>query len=89
MNITKVHGSYSKELLDNINRIKLACTDNQYSLSGMRSLILDIIEPAFIGTVAKQRFINYLSNCRSKKEVYSLCWNTIQKAMDYNPARTY
>ena len=89
MNITKVNGSYSKELLDNINQIKIACADNQYSLSGMKSLILDIIEPAFIGTVAKQRFINYLSTCRSKKEVYSLCWNTIQKAMKYKPARTY
>lgn len=89
MNITKVNGSYSKELFENINQIKSACYDRNYSLSSMKGLILDIIEPAFIGTVAKQRFMGYLSDCRSKNEVYKLCWNTIQKAMKYKPARTY
>lgn len=89
MNITKVNGSYSKELFNNIDLITAAKYDSSVSLSSMKQTVLAIIEPAFIGTVAKQRFIGYVHNCQSKNAVYKLCWNTIHKAMSYNPTRTY
>ncbi len=57
MNITKVDGSYSKELFENMNEIK-ACSFSGYStVEDMRELVLEIIEPAWIGTVARNRFI--------------------------------
>jgi hypothetical protein len=89
MNITKVNGSYSKELLENIDLITAAKYNSSVSLSSMKQTVLAIIEPAFIGTVAKQRFIGYVHNCQSKNAVYKLCWNTIHKAMSYKPTRTY
>lgn len=83
MNITKVNGSYSKELFDHMNEIR-ACSFSEYtSTENMRDLVLEIIEPAWIGTVARTRFISYLNNCQSKKEIYWLCYNTVQKAMKY------
>jgi hypothetical protein len=89
MNITKVDGSYSKELFENMNEIK-ACSFSGYTtVEDMRELVLEIIEPAWIGTVARNRFIGYLNDCQSKKEIYWLCYNTVQKAMKYKPkART-
>ena len=45
----------------------------------------DAAEVAHIEAEAKTRFMDYLDACTSKKEIYGLCHNTIQKAMKYDP----
>jgi hypothetical protein len=87
MNLTKVNGTYSKELLENINEIRKVSFDKNTSLEYMRNYILEVIEPAYIDATAKKRFIEYLENCDSKKSIYWLCYNTIQKAMKHKPSR--
>ena len=83
MNLTKKNGCYAKELFENLDEIKDLYDDNQISVSNMRATVLKIIEPAWINRVAKKRFISYLEDCYSKRQIYNLCWNTIQKAMKY------
>ena len=83
MNLTKVNGTYSKELYENMDEIKELVSDKSYSFASMKNCILEIIEPAWINKVAKKRFIGYLNNCTSKYEIYRLCSNTVQKAMKY------
>ena len=87
MNLTKVNGTYSKELYENMEEIKDIVSDKSYSVASMKSCILGIIEPAWINKAAKKRFISYLNNCGSKYEIYRLCNNTVQKAMKYSSGR--
>ena len=87
MNLTKVNGTYSKELYENMEEIKDIVSDRSYSTASMKSCILDIIEPAWINKIAKKRFIGYLNNCGSKNEIYRLCYNTVQKAMKHKSGR--
>ena len=89
MNITKVDGAYSKELRDNWNEIRKASFNEHVSLEDMKNYILDIIQPAYINAAAKKRFIESLEGCETKKSVYWLCNNTIQKAMKYKKTATY
>ena len=83
MNLTKVSGTYSKELYENMDEIKEIVSDKSYSFASMKNCILEIIEPAWIDKVAKKRFIGYLNNCKSKAEIYRLCSNTVRKAMQH------
>ena len=86
MNLTKVNGTYSKELAVNMTEIRKSSFDSSVSTEDMRALILDIISPAWIEAIAKKRFIGYLNNCASKKDMYWLCYNTVQKAAKYQRA---
>lgn len=87
MNLTKVNGCYSKELYENMKRIK-AITDNKALTVGyLKGCVLSIISYARFNAVAKPRFVKYLEGCKTKKEVYKLCQNTIQKAMKYNASK--
>ena len=85
MNITKVNGSYSKELFERRDEIKACSVSDYTTVEDMRELVLEIIEPAWINAVAKNRFIGYLNDCQTKKDIYRLCYNTVQKAMKYKP----
>ena len=86
MNLTRVNGTYSKELYRHMHDIR-KCSFNEYtSVESMKELVLEIIEPAYIDAEAKKRFISYLESCETKKSIYWLCHNTIQKAMKYNRA---
>ena len=89
MNITKVNGSYSKELYENRDLIEQIYKDPSLSVAYMKAVILDIIKPAWITAKAKLRFKNSLAECHSKYAVYKLCNNTINKAINYKPTRTY
>jgi hypothetical protein len=84
MNLTRVNGTYARELLKHKDEIR-KCSFNEYtSVASMRELVLEIIEPAYIDAEAKKRFISYLKSCETKKSIYWLCHNAIQKAMKYN-----
>ena len=89
MNITKVNGSYSKELWENMNDIRKASFNDHVSLEEMRDYIFEVIKPAYINATAKKRFIEYLEGCETKKSIYWLCYNTVQKAMKYKKTATY
>ena len=86
MDISKVGGAYSKELKENIGTITELFEDSTVSTAAMKQAILDIIEPAWIDVNAKPRFKYFLDNCRTKLDVYNLCWNSICKAMRYGKA---
>jgi hypothetical protein len=89
MNITKVNGAYAKELYEHITEIRNILKDTRTTVGDMRQAVLDIIEPAWINAKAKPRFKVYLCNCKTKLDIYTLCWNSIHKAMRYRPASTY
>ena len=86
MNLTRQNGCYSKELFEHLDEIKFIYEDNYASVRYMKNYVLEVIEPAWIDKVAKKRFIGYLNDCYSKRDIYNLCWNTVQKAMKYIPA---
>ena len=86
MNLVKVDGTYAKELFDNMNEIRKTSFNDRVSTEEMKEYILSVIEPAKFNAVAKKRFIGYLNNCSTKKEIYWLCSNTVQKAMKYKPS---
>lgn len=86
MNITKVNGAYAKELHEHIDEITSILEDDRLSVRAMKQAVLDIIEPAWIDAQAKPRFKSYLAGCETKWDVYSLCWNSIHKAMRYKLA---
>ncbi len=86
MNLTYVEGTYSRELFINMNEITRISFDNSYSFYYMKEFILDVVEPAHIEAEAKRRFVEeYVEDCTTKKQLYWLCRNTIQKAMKYDP----
>lgn len=85
MNLTKVNGTYSKELSEHFNEITKISFNSRQSVEDMREFVHAVIAPAYIEAEAKNRFMDYLDNCASKKEIYWLCYNTIQKAMKYDP----
>jgi hypothetical protein len=86
MDISKITGAYSKELKENIGEITNIFEDSSISVEAMKQAILDIIEPARIDVAAKPRFKYFLDNCRTKLDIYNLCWNSICKAMRYGKA---
>lgn len=86
MNLTKVNGTYSKELLEHMSDIRKQSFSEYTSVDDLRAYVLEIIESAWINATAKKRFIGYLKSCESKKSIYWLCYNTVQKAMKYKPA---
>ena len=83
MNLTRVNGTYSKELFENMNEIRKISFDSSASTRDMKEFVLQVIEPAWIDATAKKRFKSYLHDCSSKKEIYWLCANTINKAKGY------
>ena len=83
IDISKIGGTYTKELKANIGTITELYEDNAVSVAEMKQAILDIIEPAWVDANAKPRFKSFLENCRTKYDVYGLCWNSICKAMRY------
>ena len=87
MNITKVDGTYSKEIFEHMNDIRQLSFSEYASTENLRNYVLEIIEPAWINAAAKKRFIKYLNGCESKKSIYWLCYNTVQKAMKYNSSK--
>lgn len=87
MNLTKVDGTYSKELFEHMTDIRKFSFSEYTSIESLRDYVLEIIEPAWINATAKKRFIKYLRGCESKKSIYWLCYNTVQKAMKYKPMR--
>lgn len=89
MDISSINGAYAKELKKNIGEINSIFEDTAVSVDDMKQAILDIIEPAWIDVTAKPRFKVFLENCRTKLDVYNLCWNSICKAMRYGKASTY
>lgn len=86
MNLTRINGTYSKELLEHMTDIRKYSFSEHTSVDELRAYVLEIIEHAWINANAKKRFIGYLDSCESKKSIYWLCYNTIQKAMKYKPA---
>ena len=88
MNLTKINGTYSKELSEHFNEIRKISFDSRQTVEDMREYVYAVIEPATIEAEAKTRFMDYLDACTSKKEIYWLCYNTIQKAMKYDPEKT-
>lgn len=89
MNLTKVNGTYSKELNEHLNDIRKASFNKYVSEEDLKNYILEVIEPAYIDAVAKKRFIEYLESCETKKSMYWLCYNTVQKAMKYKKTAAY
>ena len=87
MDLTKVNGTYSKELLENLGKIRQISFSKYRSTEDMRDYILEVVEPATIDAVAKNRFIEYVYNCKDKKALYWLVHNTIHKAMTFKPAK--
>lgn len=87
MNLTKVDGTYSKELYEHMNDIRRFSFSEYTSTENLRDYVLEIIEPAWINAAAKKRFIEYLEDCESKKSIYWLCHNTVQKAMKHSNSK--
>lgn len=85
MNLTRVNGTYAKELYENLNELRVMYSAPAVSIEEMRNCVLDIIEPAWINATAKKRFISFLNDCFTKREIYNLCYNSVQKAMKYKP----
>lgn len=86
MNLTKIEGTYSKEIYDLMPRLKDICTKSNLSLHYMKNCVRIIVSRT-PETEARTRFLGYLDGCTSKDEVLALCNNTIQKAMKYNPTK--
>lgn len=86
MNLTKVEGTYSREIYANLPKLKIALNDDSMSLPFMKNFVRLIISQTG-ETAARTRFLDYLLGCQTKKEVLELCNNTVQKAMKYKPAK--
>ena len=85
INLTKVDGCYSKELLENQPMLKQMFLDMSVSVYSMRKTVLEIISPAFIEADAKRRFTANLKQCRTKAAIYQLCSSAITHGMYYHP----
>ena len=87
VDLTKVDGTYSKELRTNYPKIKRMLNSTLVSVESMKSGILKIIKKAFINFEAKERFINNLHNCTSKQEINDLCHKSVICGMYYRPKK--
>ena len=85
INLTKVNGCYSKELREFCPSIKLAAKEPSITVGTMKSLVIAIIEPAYINAEAKRRFINNIESCKSKSEIEQLCHDAVIHGMYYHP----
>ena len=85
INLTKVDGCYSKELLESQSVLKEMFFNATVSVYTMRKTVLEIISPAFIEADAKRRFTTNLTQCRTKAAIYKLCTNAITHGMYYHP----
>lgn len=83
MDLTRVDGTYCKELRKNCWRIKSYLEDPQVSTKDMIEFIDYLIEPSFIEAEAKQRFRTNLHNCSTKEEVDKLCSAAVVHGMYY------
>ena len=83
MDLTRVFGTYSRELRINCRKIKEMLADINVSVSQMINGVEEIIEPAFIEFDAKPRFIRNLRNCKTKEEVDKLCRAAVYAGMKF------
>ena len=83
MDLTRVFGTYSRELRVNCRRIKEMLADINVSVSQMINGVEEIIEPAFIEFDAKPRFVRNLRNCKTKEEVDKLCRAAVYAGMKF------
>ena len=83
MDLTRVFGTYSRELRINCRRIKEMLADETVEVEDMIEGVEEIIEPAFIEFDAKPRFIRNLRNCKTKEEVDKLCRAAVYAGMKF------
>lgn len=83
MDLTRVFGTYSRELRINCKKIKSMLADENVSTKQMIKSVEEIIKPAFIEVDAKPRFIRNLRNCKTKEEVDKLCRAAVFAGMKY------
>ena len=87
INLTKVDGCYSKELIENLDIIGKMLWDPIVSVYKMRNTVLSIIAPAFIKAEAKARFTARLGQCRTKSAIHKLCSDAITHGRYYHPKK--
>jgi hypothetical protein len=89
MDLTKKNNCYTKWLCICLDDLKEDYSSSSISVEDMKQHVLDIIAPTKL-TPAKKRFIGYLTEeCYTKLEIYNLCYSSVQKAKNYDPAKAY
>lgn len=83
MDLTRVFGTYSRELRINCKKIKELLADEEVDTKQMIKEVETIIEPAFIEFDAKPRFIRNLRACTTKLEVDKLCRAAVYAGMRF------
>lgn len=83
MDLTRVFGTYSRELRINCGKIKELLADDSVDTEQMIKEVEVIIEPAFIEFDAKPRFVKNLRACTSKLEVDRLCRAAVYAGMKF------
>jgi hypothetical protein len=83
MDLTRVFGTYSRELRINCGKIKELLADDSVDTEQMIKEVEVIIEPAFIEFDAKPRFVKNLHACTSKLEVDKLCRAAVYAGMKF------
>ena len=82
IDVTKKRGSYTRELVNEMSKIRQMFYDRTVSLEDMRKFVHKTV-CSTKSTPARERFIGYLNDCHSKYSIDALCFNAIEKARHY------
>lgn len=79
IDVTKKYGSYTRELVKEMSKIRQMFYDRSVPFEDMRKFVHNTVCRAK-ATPARERFIGYLYDCHSKYSIDALCFNAIEKA---------
>jgi hypothetical protein len=82
IDVTKKRGSYTREIIKELPKIRELFYDKSVSVDEMREFVRSVITRTK-KTVARERFLGYLDDAESKWTIDAICFNAIQKGRRY------